>query len=97
MLNAQFHLYNFFTLGDLDEYGQEKLNPEEAGVIKIAINTLSQTVTDNILYEKCEYIGLTLDKAVNESYVIQYGNTKLKVKYVNPIGRYTQVFLTNYD
>ena len=41
-------------------------------------------------------VGLP-DKAVNESYVIQYGNTKLKVKYVNPIGRYTQVFLTNYD
>lgn len=97
MLNAQMHLYNFYTFGELNEYGQPKLNPEEAGTIKIAINTLSQAVADNVLYKDCEYIGLTLDKAVNDSYVIQYGNTKLKVKYANKMGRYTQVFLTNYD
>lgn len=97
MLNTQTHLYNFFTFGEGNEYGQPTLNPEVKGTVKLAINTSSQAVADNVLYKDAEYLGLTLDKSINESYVIQYGDKKLKVKYVNPIGRYTQVYLTNYD
>ena len=50
-------------------------------------------ITDNILYKNCAYIGLTTDAEVNDTYVIKYGSERLKVLYVNPMGRFKQVFL----
>lgn len=97
MISTQMHLYNYFTFGDLNGYGQPTLNPEVAGTVKLAIYTTSQNIGDNPLYNNCEYIGFTFDKAINESYVIEYGTKKLKVKYVNTSSRFTQVYLTNYD
>lgn len=93
MINAQMKTYNYFTFGALDEYGQQTLSTEPVGTVKIAINILSQTATDNIKYKDANYIGLTFNNSVNDSFVIQYGEEKLKVLYVNPIGRYKQVFL----
>ena len=85
--------YNYFTFGELDEYGQPQVSAQPEGAIKMAINILSQTVTDNIKYKDCSYIGLTFDNSVTDNFVIQYGEEKLKVLYVNPAGRYKQVFL----
>jgi hypothetical protein len=34
-----------------------------------------------------------MDKSVNDKMVIQYGDEKLKVLYVNSAGRYIQAFL----
>lgn len=87
--------YNYFTLGGNNGYGQPQLS-DVKGTIKISINTTAQATQDNILYKDCSYIGLTFAE-VNDTYVIQYGDTKLKVLYVNPMGRYKQVFLKNYD
>lgn len=99
MINTDMRLYNYYTYGASDSYGQQTLKKDESGApviqgsIKIAINTTSQEIQDNINYKDCSYIGLTHDKAVNDTYVIQYGNEKLKVLYVNPRGRLRQVFL----
>lgn len=93
MINAKMRSYNYYTYGAPDAYGQPQLSAEIQGSIKIAINTTSQSIQDNILYQDCSYIGLTHDPAVNDTFVIQYGDEKLKVLYVNPEGRYKQVFL----
>lgn len=93
MINANMRLYDYYTLGERDEYGQEKISTEPTGQIKIAINITSQSIQDNINYSGCQYIGLTYDKNVNDKYVITQGDTKLKVLYVNPLGRLTQVFM----
>lgn len=85
--------YNYFTLGALDEYGQKTLSTEPVGTVKMAINILSQTVIDSIKYKDSEYIGLTFNSSIDDSWAIEYGETKLKVLYVNPMGRYKQVFL----
>jgi hypothetical protein len=85
--------YSYFTFGDDNGYGQPQLSENPRGVIKMAINISSQSVQDNINYKNASYVGLTRDKTINDSYVIQYGETKLKVLYVNPKGRLTQVFL----
>ena len=92
MINSQMKTYNYFTFGALDEYGQPGLSTEPAGQVKMAINISSQAVIDNINYKDATYIGLTLAE-VNDTYVIEYGKERLKVLYVNPIGRYKQVFL----
>ncbi len=93
MINADMKFYNYFTLGEQDAYGQQKLSAKPVGTIKIAINVASQSIQDNINYTNCQYVGLTHNKNVNDNYVIEYNGNKLKVLYVNPKGRLTQVFL----
>lgn len=93
MINTNFRTYDYFTFGDDDGYGMPVLSQEAKGTIKMSITITSQATQDNILYKDCTYLGLTHDSNVDDSYVIQYGNEKLKVMYVNTSGRYTQVFL----
>lgn len=92
MINADMRSYNYFTFGELDSYGQPQLKKDPEGTVKMAINISSQSVQDNINYKDCSYIGLT-HSLLDDSYVIQYGDKKLKVLYVNPRGRLKQVFL----
>lgn len=94
MINAQMKSYNYFTLGADNGYGQPTVSNEPVGTIKIAINISSQSIQDNINYKNCSYVGLTRDK-VDDTYIIQYGEERLKVLYINPLGRMTQVFLAN--
>ena len=93
MINSQMKTYNYFTFGALDEYGQPALSAQPVGTVKMAINILSQTVTDSIKYKDANYIGLTFNSSIDDSWTIEYGAEKLKVLYVNPMGRYKQVFL----
>lgn len=85
--------YNYYTYGAADAYGQPQLSSNAQGSVKIAIYTTSQAIQDNINYKDSAYVGLTHDKAINDKYVIEYNNEKLKVLYVNQAGRYRQVFL----
>lgn len=92
MINTDMRTYNYFTLGDDNGYGQPTISQEPQGTIKMAINMSSQSVQDNINFIDCNYVGLTMDK-LEDNYVIQYGEEKLKVQYINPRGRYTLVYL----
>jgi hypothetical protein len=85
-------LYNYSVLGALDSYGQPQA-VEAEDKIKMSINFASEAVQENPLYSGAQYVGLTLNKNVNASYIIQYGTEKLKVTYTNPLGKYNQVFL----
>lgn len=93
MINADMKIYDYFTLGGNNGYGQPTVSEEPQGTIKMAIYITSQSTQDNINYENCNYVGLTMDKSVNDKMVIQYGTEKLKVLYVNSTGRFTQAFL----
>lgn len=95
MINANMREYNYFTYGEQDEYGQAQLSTEPTGTIKMAIYTTSQTIQDNVNYKGAKYLGLTLDAKVNDTFVIQYGEERLKVMYVMPQGRMKQVFMVN--
>lgn len=92
MINAQMRLYNYFTIGDADAYGQPQISTEPTGAIKMAVNIASQSVQDNIKYKDCSYVGLTQAK-VDDTYIIEYGEELLKVLYINSMGRYQQVFM----
>lgn len=93
MINSKMRLYDYYTFGENNEYGQPQLSQDAQGSIKMAINITSQYIQDNIQYKNATYVGLTHDADVNDKYVIQYGNIKLKVLYVNPSGRMKQVFM----
>ena len=91
MINAQMKEYDLFTFGEVDAYGQPTLS-EKRGTVRMAINIASQRVQEGIHYSNCSYVGLT-HSLLDDTCVIQYGDEKLKVLYVNPLGRFTQVFL----
>lgn len=93
MINADFRIYDYLTFDGEDSYGQAQLSETVKGTIKMAINIASQATQDSILYTDCQYIGLT-HAEVDDTYVIKYGDERLKVLYVNPKGRYKQVFMS---
>jgi hypothetical protein len=95
MINADMRLYDYFTLGATNSYGQPvlpKATDTPAGKISIAIYTTSQSIQDNINFKEAKYIGLTQAK-VKDTYIINKDNELLKVLYVQPVGRFKQVFL----
>ena len=92
MIHNDMRLYNFYLYGDTNGYGQPQLSKDAQGVVKMAINISNQTVQDNINYSGANYVGLTY-ALLDDTFVIEYGDTKLKVLYVNPKGRLKQVYL----
>ena len=93
MINSKMRSYNYFTYGENNAYGQSQLSETAQGTIKMAINITSQSIQDNIQYKNATYLGLTF-ATVDDKYVIDYNGVKLKVLYVNPLGRYKQVFMS---
>lgn len=92
MINTAMRTYNYSTLGTEDAYGQLTNSGEVVGTVKMAIAITSQSTQDNINFENCNYIGLTMAE-LDSSCVIHYGTEKLKVLYVNKAGRFNQVYL----
>jgi hypothetical protein len=84
--------YSFYTLDGTDAYGQPQTT-DIVGSVKMAIYLYTQNVTDSIKYRECTYIGFTTDKSIGDNYIINYGKERLKVLYVNPVGRFRQVYL----
>ena len=92
MVNTEMRTYNYQTYGKLNEYGQPGLS-SEIGTIKMAIYYVTEAIDENSLYSGAQYTGLTHDKNIDATYVIHYGDEKLKVLHVNPAGRYKQAFM----
>ena len=83
--------YDYYTFGENNAYGQPQLS-DKKGTIKMAIHLITEAIEENSFYSGANYIGLTLE-AIDSTYVIQYGEEKLKVLTVNPQGKYKQVSL----
>ena len=93
MINLQMREYDFYLYGEMNAYGQPTLSSEPVGTVKMSINLTSQRVQENVLYTGAEYMGLTHSE-VTDKHVIQFGDVKLKVLYVNHFGRIKQVFMS---
>lgn len=96
MINNDMRTYTFSTFGGVDAYGQQQLT-NSIGSVKMAINIISQSVNGSVFYKDATYMGLTQNPDVDDTYVIDYGAEKLKVLYVNPKGRYKQVYMVKYE
>jgi hypothetical protein len=94
MINTDMRLYNFHLYDELNKYGQPQLSTEPRGSIKMSINSISNSTTEDVRYKDATYLGLTHDW-IDESFVILYGAERLKVLYVMPKGRLKQVWLKN--
>lgn len=85
--------YNYFTFGEKNGYGQPQLSQEIQGQVKMAINYVTETISDNAIYSDAQFTGLTFDNSIDSSYVIEYEDMRLKVLHVNKAGRFNQVFM----
>jgi hypothetical protein len=92
LISRELQLYNFSTIGAADAYGQPQASTEPVGQVKMAIYTTTQGTQDNVNYSGANYLGLTND-SVEDTYIIHYGAERLKVLYIQPKGRYKQVFM----
>lgn len=93
MIMMDMRYYDYLTFGEEDDYGQPQMDETPKGQVKMAIYITSQTAQDNVLYENATYIGLTSDAEIDDKYVILDGNERLKVLYVQPKGRWKQVYM----
>ena len=100
MIMANMRLYDYWMITVNEEYAQEIL-PDTSGTptgkVKLSIYPTTTGTQDNILYANCAFMGLTFDAEINDKYIIQYGKERLKVMYIQPIGRYKQVFMKRLD
>ena len=92
MINAQMTEYRYYPMKE-NEYSQAVIDEGSFGTILMAINFINQAVSDNPLYTNYTYIGFTLYKDISDIHSVEYGNQKHKVLYVNPMGRYKQVYM----
>lgn len=92
MINPNMRFFNYLTYEGKDDYGQPVLSNQVKGQIKMSIYATSKDVQDNINYYNAQYMGLT-HADVDDTYVIIYGEERLKVLYVVPVGRFKQVFM----
>lgn len=93
MINTDMRTYDYFTYDKTNAYNQPILSDDIKGSVKIAIYETSTSIQDNINYKEAQYIGLTKEGGITDRYVIQYGEIRLKVLYVNARGRLNQVFM----
>lgn len=93
MIQNNMKLYNYYTLGELDDYGTNQASEEVKGQVKLSIFLQTKQLSDNSIYKETQFTALTNDKDINEKYLIEYNEKLLKVLYINDLGRYRQVYL----
>ena len=99
MINSRMRTYDYYLLGNKDNYGQTTIitndsgQPVIQGQVSLSISLITQALSNNIRYSDATYIGLTTDKDINDTYIIKYEDELLKVKYVNREGRFSQVYM----
>lgn len=93
MIVSDMRVYEYFTYGEPNEYGQPVLSKEPVGAVKMSIYNVTQHVADTIQYRGASYVGFTF-AGVTDKMVIQYGDEKLKVLYTVKVPRMmTQVIM----
>lgn len=92
MIQSNMKLYNYYTLGEIDDYGTNQVS-QVSGQVKLSIFLQTKQLSDNSIYKEAQFTALTNDKDINEKYLIEYNNMLLKVLYINDLGRYRQIYL----
>jgi hypothetical protein len=95
MINTEKRDYNFYQYEYENNYGQAQLSDKVKGQIKMAIYSTNQSTQDNIRYKDATYVGITHNRDIDDTFVIQYGEEKLKVLYANKQGRSVIAFMKN--
>ena len=91
MFARDMRLYDVYTLGDTDAYGQ-KGAPAYSRTIKAAIYERAQMVGQNALYIEGDFIALTRSNLTSSDF-IHDGQRVYKVLYMERRGTYNQAYM----
>lgn len=91
-INSKMAYYDVYSYGKNDSYGQPSLSELPVGKTKMSVSVANQSVKDSIAYSGTSYVGLTHD-TLDDTCVLDYEGEMLKVQYVNPHGKLSQVYL----
>ena len=80
-----------YSIGDLDEYGQETISTDST-TVSLTFGLFNHHDTEDLRYQDVEYCGLTYDNITDKN-ILLLDDTNYKVKFVNPYGRMKEVFL----
>lgn len=100
MISGNMRVYDYWLTTINEKYGQQVMPSADTrpdGEVRLSIYPTSTGTQDNILYYNCQYIGLTNDAEIDDRYIIQYGKERLKVSYIQRMGRYKQVYLKRIE
>ena len=79
MINADMRSYDYFTIGEVNAYGQPVIpvagKETIKGKIKIAINTTSQSIQNNIRYKDAKEMRKDIEKVYNNKKLINKGHS----------------------
>lgn len=92
MISRELIKATLITYDGIDEYGQEGINPINQTPIEITFGIYKHQPTEDIRFQNVEYVGLT-KASVNDSQAIKIGDKEYKIQFVNPFGRYKEVFM----
>jgi hypothetical protein len=88
MINTKMREYKYYKYDGEDEYGQAKLSEKPMGKVKIAIYKVSEQLDGSIKFSKGLFQGITMDKNIDDTYILKYGKDKLKVTSIMPSDSY---------
>ena len=94
MINNRMRTYDYYQLEGMNNYNQPMISEEVKGSIKMALYPTTNTILDNPLYKNVEYIGITHDTKVDDTYIIVNGKERLKVLYTNKNTHLNYVYLS---
>ena len=92
VINRNLIKADMFRLGEVDEYGQEEIDTENAETVHLTFGLYNHHETEDVRYQDVEYCGLTYDNITDQN-ILLLDEKQYKVKFVNPYGRMKEVFL----
>ena len=66
MIQSNMKLYNYRTLGELDDYGTNQIGTDVKGQVKLSIFLQTKQLSDNSIYKEAQFTALTNDKNIND-------------------------------
>ncbi len=95
VINRDMRQAQMFSLGEIDEYGQETIDTETPSTVHLTFGLFTHHETEDVRYQDVEYCGLTKDD-ITDNDILLLDDKRYKVKFVNPYGRMKEVFLIAY-
>lgn len=92
VINRSMREAVMYSLGEVDEYGQETIDTENAITVHLTFGLYNHHEVEDIRYQDVDYCGLTYDNITDKN-ILLLDDKQYKVKFVNPYGRIKEVFL----
>ena len=92
MINRQLQTVKVISKSGKDEYGQRHIDETAPRFTFLTIGLYEHSQNSDIRYADCKYVGLTKDTTLTDNDYLVYEGKEHKSEFINPYGRWVQVF-----